>query len=215
MSDHRPPDSIDPLDEDDTRVDRIRQVHWDIVPRDVVVPRMEACSVVLAIWPAPVNADACFASAGFRVFADADDGWESDWRGIVSRALARLEQFGSPAARVEAEICQVTSLSRFCSILCWLLPQRLFLKPVQLPIAEQILVVTTDDRVGEVFIEYGIPTEARLLASSGHELLWIGWATSEYVPERFVKEIAAGLPVVRTTLKWQALVPILRSTNPI
>jgi hypothetical protein len=209
MSDHRPPDSIDPLDEDDTRVGRIRQVHWDIVPRDVVVPRMDACPVVLAIWPAPVNADACFADAGFHDFADTDDEWGADWRGIVSRALARLEQNGSPSVRIEAGICRGGFLSHVSWIFSWLLPQRLFLKPVHLPIAEQIFVVTTDDQFGEVFIEYGMPPMVRLLASGGHEVLWIGWTTPEYVPRRFVEEIAAELPVVRTALHWCALVPIV------
>ena len=61
----------------------IEQLHWDAVGPTEKVPSIRGPAQWLAIWPSPVDADACFSEAGFHDFADTDDSWDSAWRSIL------------------------------------------------------------------------------------------------------------------------------------
>ena len=75
----------------------IKKVHWDVVEKDDVK------SVVLMIWPAPLEHDACFQRAGFTDFADTDAEWEKDFRDLVERLVSKLCEYGDVTVVNEIE----------------------------------------------------------------------------------------------------------------
>jgi hypothetical protein len=169
--------------------------------------------MVVALWPAPHNADACFADAGFHDFADPDDAWDEQWSRIVNCVLRELEHHGAPHILSAAEVYEYDTTSMPRGILGWLLPKRLPLKRMPLSLVEQILWVTADKRFGDVLVEFGAPTRVTLLAGRGHAILWVGWAVADTQPEAFVEGIAGSLPVVKTDLDWQVLLPNFTQGN--
>jgi hypothetical protein len=188
----------------------IRQFHWGSVSSPLPDPRLGRFPQVLAIWPAPLDADACFTDAGFHDFADSDEAWDQDWRGFVARVLGQLEQFGDLHVKAEAQIYDVDARSFTRKLL-----DRLFSRPAPaqkdpLTIVEQIVAVTNDSRLGEVFVDFGTPAKACLLASRGHRILWLGWILPSSAAEAFIEGLAEGMPVIQTTLNWQVLLPIAR-----
>lgn len=192
---------------------RIRQVHWGTVLPNTAVPRLDRCATVVAIWPAPVDADACFAAAGFHDFDDSDETWDRGWCRVVTEVLRELERTGTPNSRMEAEVYDTGAASLPRRVLGWFLPGTLPLRRVPLQLVEQVLAVTGDDRFGEVLVEFGEPARSSLLAGSGHPILWVGWISTDAKPDAFVECVAGGLPTVRTTLDWQKLLPSAGRVN--
>jgi hypothetical protein len=196
----------------------IRQYHWGKVLPATLDARLGRFPEILAIWPAPINADACFVDAGFRDFPDSDeiwDQWEHDWQGFVGRVLGQLELFGEIHVKAEARIEDTDARSFSKKIL-----DRMLSRPAPAPkptptLVEQIVTVTNDDRWGEVFVEFGAPAQACLLASRGHSILWLGWTARHDTAEVFVERLADGMPIVQTTLNWQVLLPIARKDVPV
>lgn len=188
----------------------IRQLHFDTAFPGIADPRLARCKFVAAIWPAPVDADECFAAAGFHDFADSDDTWDRDWRRIVTRVLQELEKVGTAKINIGAEVYQTSRASFPSCVFGWLFPGTKPSNKVPLSLIEQIFVVTSDDRFGEVLVEFGEPVLSTLLVGNGHPILWIGWNSSDAQPEVFVERVAAGIPTARTTLDWQKLLPSAR-----
>jgi hypothetical protein len=160
------------------------------------------------MWPTPVDADACFVAAGFHEFDDSNEKWDQDWRNLVIRTLQQLGQVGTLHVRMEADVYKYDSTASIPRrALGWFLADKMPLKKFPLSLVDQIITVTSDDRFGDVLVDFGEPARSCLLSGRGHAILWIGWASTDWTPGGFIERIAGGLPVIRTTLKWHELLP--------
>jgi hypothetical protein len=161
----------------------------------------------MLIWPAPMDADYCFAQAGFRDFADSDEKWDADWTQLVERAVMRLQLIGAPCIRqgTEAyEIVEPRSLAR--RLLALLLPETRPTKRVRLSLTGQVVLVAEDDQFGEVIAEFGKPPRAVIWAGGGHRALWIEWTPDAILDrDEFLRIVADGRPVHETALKCDML----------
>lgn len=55
----------------------IQSIFWDCVSTEWRPNPVLSLRQVHAVWPSPVDADACFQKAGFTDFADTDDEWDT------------------------------------------------------------------------------------------------------------------------------------------
>ncbi len=193
----------------------IRHFHWGRVSPATLDPRLGQFPEILAIWPAPLDTDACFTDAGFHDFADSDEVWDQDWRNFVVRVLGRLEQIGAPQLKTEAQIDDVDARSLSRKLLDRLISRATPAPTAPLTIVEQIVAVTQDSRLGEVLVEFGTSVQACLLASRGHPILWLGWTPTHGAAEVLVERLAEGMPVIQTNLNWQVLLPIAGKVTPV
>ena len=71
-------------------------LHWCLVSH-IALPdgsyAPEGCCLV-ALWPSPVNPDACFEEAGFRDFGDNDLVWDENAGILLQRLLSVLSHWG-------------------------------------------------------------------------------------------------------------------------
>ena len=183
----------------------IRSVCWDLFKPDHCTDNWVPAQKVLAVWPSPVNADACFAAAGFTEFDDPDDQWDQEWRDLIGRSLAYLERYGSPRVRQAAQDYEPLPLLNR-----WL--NSVLLRPtfkrvdMDLPLAGQIDVVTDDDRFWNVVVEFGAEPHALLRAGNGHTILFVQFTEQgETAAEEFLHQVAEGRPVNRRELDWSML----------
>ena len=188
--------------------DGIRRLHWNLLPAEVASRLLPECEVVMAVWPAPMDADFCFSEAGFADFEDSDDTWDQQWREVIERAFLMLERFG-PARLSKGievyEICQSGLIRRLIEILGLVNPPT---KRVQLSVLEQVIVAADDHHFGDVVINFGQPTKASLRVGQGHPVLWIGFRRGcVWAPKTLVENLAEKRPVERTPLKWEVLIP--------
>jgi len=181
----------------------IHTVYWDLLKPEVGSGQWARAQDILAIWPAPVNPDACFSAAGFDEFADQDEQWEDEWRSLIGRLLACLERFGAARVCRSAEVYEVLpTLQRWMNFLRGR-PTR---KRVELTIAEQIELVTQDDQFDNVLLVFGSGPYARLSAGGGHEILFVQVAEqTDSSAEDLLRQVADARPVVRKVLDWSCL----------
>ncbi len=72
-------------------------LHWSPLDPAQSGGTLGAGLQLLAIWPSPVNPDACFEAAGWTEFGDQDAAWEANAAAFQTRLLTALEtQFGAP-----------------------------------------------------------------------------------------------------------------------
>jgi len=166
-------------------------IHWDIVTTATARERTGDARVLLAIWPAPVNHDAGFAAAGFTDFGVGDAGWERNVSMSVGRLLTAMQAHG-PVRLVSAP--QQRS---------WPMFLRLFISEQELPLSEQVRVPMFSDSVPACEVQFG-DAGVSLRTVGGHALWWVELPAGANVAA-FVSGIAAGLPVVRTSLAWEHL----------
>ena len=167
-------------------------IHWDVVTTATARERTGDARVLLAIWPAPVNHDAGFAAAGFTDFGVGDAGWERNVSMSVGRLLTALQAHG-PARLVS--VPQKRS---------WPMFLRLFISEQELPLSEQVKAPMFSDAMPGCEVQFG-SAGVSLRTGAGHALWWVELPAGADAGE-FVSEIAAGLPVVRTSLAWEHLV---------
>src|SRR5690554_6946835 len=72
------------------------QVHWSLVPSGDAAQLAPPGRLLLALWPAPVNHDVCFAAAGFTSFADNGEGWDKAAENLLHQVIAHLSRLGVP-----------------------------------------------------------------------------------------------------------------------
>lgn len=178
----------------------IFQVHWGLVPPDDAELDAAGCRL-LAIWPAPVNPDACFEEAGFTLFGDNDEAWDRAAEGLLQRAIEKLLGFGaielvSKPLRAEPP---------------WYL--RLFRTGRDLPLREQALLPMQWDPLPPFYALFG-DDGAALRTGDGHFLLWISLPGIAADAAEFVRSVALPVPIVETELRWRALLPS-RSRLPV
>lgn len=169
-------------------------LHWSRVPN----PPADALPGVQvhALWPSPVNPDACFTEAGFTDFEDADPSWDEQADALVQRVLDALIAHFGPAALQRAPIMRFQPWYR-----------ALFSRPQALPLWEQLSRPMHDDRHDPAEIRFG-SSRARIRGSEGHQLIWIDWPSPAPVGfEAFVRSVAADAPLLQTELNWTVLWP--------
>jgi hypothetical protein len=166
-------------------------IHWDVVTIAKAHERTGNERVLLAVWPAPVNPDACFEAAGFTVFGDGDAGWERNTAMTVDRLLSALTAHGVP---------RLISVPRKRS---WPLYLRLFISEGELPLPEQVKAPMFSDSVPPCEVQFG-SDGVSLRTGAGHALWWVELPVAVDAAA-FVSQVAGGLPVERTTLAWEHL----------
>jgi hypothetical protein len=149
---------------------------------------------LIAIWPSPVNHDACFEQAGFTEFGDNDEEWDAQAEELLRRVIAQLSRFGSPV------------------LLSKPLPMRrpwyqVFKSSPPQPLLQQALLPMHWDSLPSFRAVFS-PSTAELRTGSGHFLLWVSVPTALLAePRAFVAEVAAPWPIQQTQLRWHTLLP--------
>lgn len=168
-------------------------IHWSVVDEPAAAAYTQPNCDLIALWPAPVNHDVCFAEAGFANFGDNDQDWDLAAEGLLRRVISKLTAHG--AANLMSQ--------QLREHLPWYL--RLFRSAEPLPLLEQVLQPIHWDSLTHCHITFG-EQGAALRTGNGHFLLWLTMPRHEASsPSNFVNEVAGSTPVTRTELKWQAL----------
>ena len=147
-------------------------------------PWAPASGRLWALWPSPVDHDACFEAAGFHDMADTDATWEDDFCGVLGRLLTAFDAFGAS----------------------WLTEgayprrgRRVFMSP-----RDVLLAAATDDAFPPCIVSFGEPARASVRTSDGHPLFWL-WLDGGASIEAFLPRVAAGLPTREAVLGWEQL----------
>lgn len=179
-----------------TYADSISALYWAVIPASEHPGWVEAANHLWALWPSPMNADACFEAAGFREFAGPLDGWDRDWAEVIERAITVLETaFG--AAHMRETISGDDTRSML---------ERITGQPRPLlSIAEQVQLATEDDNVPAAVVEFGQDNTAMLRAGDSHEILWLSVPST--TPPHLLHRIAGEMPLKPRELRWSAILP--------
>jgi hypothetical protein len=170
------------------------QIHWSLVPQDETTALVAPNCRLLAIWPAPVNHDACFRQAGFTQFGDNDAEWDQAAEGLLRRVLEKLGRYGDP--KLESQPLRDNPP--------WYL--RPFVAGRKLPLPQQALWPMQWDSLPDFHVRFG-KKGAALRTGSGHFLLWVTLPDAGSEAGRFVSEVAGPWPVLETRLRWAMLLP--------
>lgn len=176
----------------------IRRLHWSSVPDHLVREWSFAGGSSFAVWPAPVDHDACFENAGFRDFADTDEAWDKEFAGLLDKLLVVLNQAGRPiirqsqqAEKAETLVGRVARIARR--------------KAKATPsLSECVLLPARDDQFTACILDFGDPAEVRLRTSGGHPILWLCLTRQQNI-DRILRELKADTPVQETVLDWAHL----------
>ena len=170
-------------------------VHWSLVLPD------SSGAALFALWPAPMNDDVCFRDAGFTDFGDADEAWDANAEGLLSRLLAEMSMHGEPRL-VSAALEQPQPWFR-----------SLFRKPDVFSLRDQISLPIQWDQLPDCVVEFG-EAGVSLRTGQGHHIFWIT------LPRRLrdafpalVHTVAGPHPVLKTDLRWDKLVGAERQNN--
>lgn len=170
------------------------QIHWSLVPLEDAGALASPGCRVLAIWPAPVNHDACFTEAGFTLFGDNNEAWDQAAEEILRRVIETLSRFGA-AKQIGKPLRDNPP---------WYL--RLFRTGHELPLQQQALWPMHWDSLPAFHARFG-ESGAALRTGNGHFLLWVSLPEAGLGASEFVRDIAGPWPVVETKLRWAALLP--------
>ena len=170
------------------------QIHWSLISPDDAGELAPPDYRLLAIWPAPVNHDACFEAAGFTLFGDNDEEWDRAAEDLLRQVIAQLSRFGavklvSPPLRDDPP---------------WYL--RLFRTGRDLPLLDQALFPMKGDWLPSFHARFGTDHTA-LRTGDGHFLLWITLPEDALDPAEFVRSVAQSWEVLQTRLDWRILLP--------
>jgi hypothetical protein len=167
------------------------KLHWSKVEALRTAAYTPGGTILLALWPSPVNLDACFEAAGFTDFADNDDAWDDEAGVVLDRLLSRMVSFGEPRLQSEP----------LTSTVPWY--RRLFTRPQPLPLKEQLELPLHWDSLPQCHVAFG-SEGAALRTGNGHHLYWItlpGRVAAD--PEEFLRSVAGPHPLQRTDLDWE------------
>jgi hypothetical protein len=169
------------------------EIHWCEVPPPGDAPLVQQREQLLALWPAPVNADECFKAAGFTDFEDSDESWDNEATALLSRVIEALKVYGPPQLKSQALSTKVP----------WF--KRRFSAPSELPLLEQLELPMHWDSLPSCVVNFG-SAGASVRTGNGHVLMWVTLpeATLEGC-KAFASGVAASHPLFRTPLKWSYL----------
>lgn len=165
-------------------------VHWSQVSAGGPDGR-----TLFALWPAPMNDDACFRDAGFTDFGDGDELWDVQAGELLSRLLAELTGFGAPRPMSEPVERNRPLFSR------------LFSPPAPLTLREEIEARTISDEFPACAVAFG-ESGVTLRTADGHHIFWVALPHAEAASfTQALSRISGEHPLVRTDLKWDRLLP--------
>lgn len=164
-------------------------LHWSAVAGTQAQFFVPAGYQLLAIWPSPVNPDACFEAAGFTDFGDQDVAWDKQADTLRERLLVALRHYGAP---------------RLLSVplhpkkpwWSWSTPE-----PLSLP--EQVSLPQYWDNLPECVLAFG-ESGVQLRTGQGHHLYWLTLPDTLDLPA-FAVQLAEAHPCRKTPLRWCAL----------
>jgi len=146
-----------------------------------------------ALWPSPVNADACFEAAGFTDFDDADAPWDTLAEAWLQRLIQALSALGTPALR---------SAPLQARRAWW---QRWHRPTEPLPLPQQLLMPMHWDSLPACELHFG-DSGVVLRTGQGHWLCWLHWPEDRAAElPALLLQLADGHPLHRTPLAWQHL----------
>ncbi len=156
---------------------------------------------LFAIWPARVNADACFEKAGFHEWSDGVEGAEDEFPRLVTRLVGCLERVGFAVLREGEYPKRHRGLS---AALSDLFKQNKSVSPGP-TIVDALLAAAWSDNFLPCVVNFGEPPQAALRTGDGHDLLWMWTSDSGPDVDGLLDAIAEGRPLRRLTLDWTAL----------
>lgn len=164
----------------------IERIHWDVVSASS--GESNPYAVLVAIWPNPVDHDACFQTAGFDEFRDSDETWDADWRELIGTAIDKLLGFGA------AQVITSPQVRDHCG------------RALDLGILELLVLVSRDDQFAPVEVAFGDPPAVLLSAGEGHSILWL--RTTAVLAGEMLSLLQDGpFPVSQRRLIWEPLIP--------
>jgi hypothetical protein len=150
----------------------------------------ETSGVAVAVWPSPVDDDACLRRAGIADFADSNAAWEADFAMLLDDVVSLLSRFG--VAQVHGVEPVPTSLS-----------DRLLRRntPPSEP-AWRLALAAGDDQFGTCDVELGNPVRAVVCTSDGHPIIWI-WTDAQIETgwPKYLAPLTRGRPLEQGTIK--------------
>jgi len=169
-------------------------LHWSRVPDEAAAAHVAPGMALLALWPAPVNADVCFHAAGFTDFADADEAWETRAEALAAALLRELAAYGEPRLLGEPLRTRPGLAARVAGA-----------RPRELPLHEQLRAPAYHDSLPDAVVAFG--PEVWLRTGRGHELYWITLpaAEADAFAARALPRLAGDAPLHRTDLHWAPL----------
>ena len=182
----------------------IRALNWDLLFGGDDGDAVRLC----ALWPSPVDHDACFQAAGFDEFADSDEDWDAEWLDIVIRAIEYLQRYGPIKIERSAGACREDERPAWWQRLLIWWWQRFGAPPgitfaSSLPISEQLVLASQHDQFGPCVVRFG---GVVLQTDSGHAILWIKMEDqTSFDPPEIAEACAAGRPVAQRSLDWRHL----------
>lgn len=169
-------------------------IHWSSVLPGDVKGLASSDHQLFAVWPAPVNHDACFKEAGFTLFGDNDEDWDVAAEELLRRVIDDLSRFG-PVRYLSEPLRNNPP---------WYL--RLFRSSIELSLQQQALLPMHWDSLPLFNVQFG-SSGAALWTGNGHFLLWVRLPRGGGGGAEFVNRIAGSWPVVETELRWNCLLP--------
>lgn len=181
----------------------ITEIYWANVPSDVAPAWASASGRLMAVWPSPIDDDACFAAAGFTRFADTDGHWDSEWKHIVGALLEVLRRFGEMRLLNRDDVFVGEHRRKG-----WLARRRSVMEPETLSPLDRLVLSTQDDQFPDAVVTFGDVPKVTVRCGRGHPILWIALdSMAAEIDDDILKFVADGRPVVRCDLKWAHLVP--------
>jgi len=167
----------------------IRSLNWSLPSPGLVHWWGPAGGTLLAIWPSPINGDACFTKAGFTDFDDddLDEAWDADFENLTSSLVRRLSSFGTTVLRYGSSVLQTDQT-----------------------IEEALLETTGKDTqicVPPCIVDFGDPPRASLCTSDEHRIWWVKISDGLVGVEAFLQELAGLRPLVRRDIDFAILAP--------
>ena len=161
----------------------IQRLNWGSVG-PARPPWADASGRLWAVWPSPVDHDACFDAAGFSEMADTDAAWHDGFSELLERLLTTFEAFGEPRL-TEGEYPRQG--------------RRVFRS-----LRDALLAAATDDNFPPCVVSFGEPARASVRTSDGHPIVWL-WTDATPSIDVLLPPVAAGLPTREVALRWEVL----------
>jgi len=183
----------------------INKIHWDQIDPALSVFGIDSGFAVFAIWPEPVDHDACLREAGFSAFADIgvdDPGFHS----MAERLWNALAAFGAP--RRKSGDAAGRSFDLWESLLT-----TLGLRPRarEASLLDCLVIPAENDQFPPRVIDFGNPSQATVVTSDGHPIFWLGLSpASKGNRDEIVRAMGDGRPCEQTKLDWKKLAPVGR-----
>lgn len=178
------------------------QIHWSLIPADDAADLTPPGCQLLAIWPAPVNPDACFEAAGFTLFGNNDEEWDRAAEDLLRQVIEQLSGFGA---------LKLVSAPLRDDVPWYLRP---FRTGRELPLLQQALFPMLCDSLPSFQAQFG-GDGAALRTGDGHFLLWVNLPDAGPDPSEFVRRVAEAWEIVETGLDWRILLPSSTSAQPV